>query len=54
MRYVGSQFPTRGLLPSMRLRFGSATYNILWVNNVDNRHREYQLLVQEVGSPVTP
>jgi SPP1 family predicted phage head-tail adaptor len=49
MRYVASLFPTPGLIPSMRLLFGTAVFNILWVNDVDNRHREYQLLVQEVG-----
>jgi SPP1 family predicted phage head-tail adaptor len=48
MRYVGQLFASPGLLPSMRLLFGAAQFNILWVNDVDNRHREYRLLVQEI------
>jgi SPP1 family predicted phage head-tail adaptor len=54
MRYLGTLFPTPGLLPSMRLIFNGSIYNILWVNDVDNRHKEYQLLVQEVGPPANP
>ena len=54
MRYLGTLFPGRGLVPSMRLLFGTTIYNIMWVNDVDNRHKEYQLLVQEVGPPANP
>jgi len=51
MRYVAALFPTSGLLPSMRLLFGASVYHILWINNVDNRQREYLLLCQEIVSP---
>jgi SPP1 family predicted phage head-tail adaptor len=51
MRYIGTLFSTPGLLPSMRLLFNSRVFNILWVNNVDERNREYQLLCQEFVVP---
>jgi SPP1 family predicted phage head-tail adaptor len=52
MRYVASLFPAPGLLPSMRMLFGTATFNIIWVDDVENRHREYNLLVQQIAPPV--
>jgi SPP1 family predicted phage head-tail adaptor len=48
MRYVASLFPAPGLVPSMRLLFGAAVFNIIWVDNVDNRNRQYNLLVQQI------
>lgn len=51
MRYIGALFTTPGLLPSMRLLYKSRVFNILWVNNVDERNREYQLLCQEYVVP---
>jgi SPP1 family predicted phage head-tail adaptor len=50
MRYIASLFSNPGLLPSMRLLFGTRVFNILWVNNVDERNREYRLLTQEIAS----
>lgn len=51
MRYIGTLFSTAGLLPSMRLLFNTRVFNILWVNNIDERNREYQLLCQEYVIP---
>jgi SPP1 family predicted phage head-tail adaptor len=48
MRYVGALFTSPGLLPSMRLTFNSRIFNILYVNNIDERNREYSLLCQEL------
>lgn len=50
MRYVGTLFSTPGLQPSMRLVFNGRFFNILFVNNIDERNREYQLLTQEIVS----
>ena len=52
MRFIGGQFPAPGILPSMRLLFGTRTFNLLWVNDVDYRRREYQMLAQEIAAAV--
>lgn len=52
MRYIGTLFATPGILPSMRFLFNGIALNILFINNVDNRNREYQILAQETVSPV--
>jgi len=54
MRYIGALFASPGLLPSMRLLFNSRVFNILYVNNIDERNREYQLLCQELVVPAVP
>lgn len=53
LRYIGSLFPTGGLLPSSRLSFNGRIFNILYINNINERNREYQLLAQELV-PATP
>ena len=52
LRYVGTLFSTPGLLPSMRLVFNGRFFSILYINNVDERNREYQLLTQEIVSAI--
>jgi SPP1 family predicted phage head-tail adaptor len=52
MRYVGGLFPPHGIQPSARIIFGLKTFNIVWVDDYENRHRQYNLLVQEIPLPV--
>ncbi|SIO60152.1 phage head-tail adaptor, putative, SPP1 family [Singulisphaera sp. GP187] len=42
MRYIGPIEPTQ------RFTFKSRTYDISWINNVDERNREYVIYVTEV------
>lgn len=47
MRYVSP------IDPSMRLLYVNRILNILTVNNVDERNREYEITAREVLQPVT-
>ena len=53
MRHIGGRLPAPGLLTTMRILFDGRTFNISWVNDVDERHREYNLLAQEL-TPAVP
>jgi SPP1 family predicted phage head-tail adaptor len=51
LRYIGKLWPTGEIPPSSRMSFKGRYFNILWVPNVDERNREYRILVQELVKP---
>jgi hypothetical protein len=55
LRYVGSLLPPNGLVVNSRLDFQGRKFNLIWVNNVEERHKTYELLAQELllKPPVT-
>lgn len=42
MRYVGA------IVPTQRFLWGTRVLSILWVRNIDERNREYEIYCQEV------
>lgn len=56
LRCVGTLFLPGGIDPTMRLVMTNPPYraqifNIIEVNNVDNRNREYKIMAQELVTP---
>lgn len=45
---VTMRYFTPGLDPTMRLMYGSRVLNIFYINDVDERHREYVVRCQEI------
>jgi len=45
MRYLG---PTVAIDPTSRLLYGSRVFNVVQVTNVEERHRWYEVTVQEI------
>lgn len=47
-RYLGPLLPAGALPPTWRLLYGDRVLNIVWNNDVNERHREYQITCQQV------
>jgi SPP1 family predicted phage head-tail adaptor len=53
MRYIASNLPSGILPPTWRFLLGNRVLSLVSVVDVDERHREYHIMCEEIVAPTT-